>query len=69
MKIISGCDYCTSTLPTITIQTAGRTTTSICRACILESLQGIEEPGEYPTVIEDRDSDLDAIKKESHETT
>ena len=63
MKIVSGCDYCTSTLPTIVIQTTERLTTSICRACTLETLQGIEEPGEYPTVIEDRDSDLDALKK------
>jgi hypothetical protein len=44
--------------------TIGRSTSSICRACILETLKGIEEPGEYPTVIEDREAELAIIRGE-----
>lgn len=62
MKIISGCNYCSSTLPTIVIQTLGRVVYSICRACILEALKGVEEPGEYPTIIGDRDADLSTLR-------
>ena len=67
MKIASGCDYCHSTLPTIVIRTTRNSTHSICRACILEALKGIEEPGEYPIVIADREADLDTLKKADNE--
>ena len=63
MKIARGCNYCSSLLPTISIQTLGKVVYSICRACILEVLKEIEEPGEYPTIIEDRDADLGTIKQ------
>lgn len=63
MKITSGCYYCPSTLPTIVICTIGKQVSSLCRACILEALKGIEEPGDYPSIIEDRDVDLDTLKK------
>jgi hypothetical protein len=62
-----GCDFCPGTLPTIRLRstkyTAGKNLRiRICRACILVALKGIEEPEEYPSVIEDRDWVLETLR-------
>ena len=65
--IAQGCNYCESTLPTIRLRTTQLSNTRICRACILEALHAIEDPEEYPCIIEDRDADLDALKRSRKE--
>lgn len=71
MSIIArGCDYCTGTLPTIRLRTTQRVEDAnfrICRACILVALKAIEDPEEYPAVIEDRDAALGIIRRAHNE--
>ena len=65
--IACGCDYCDGALPTIRIRTnhpPGESAFRICRACILTALQAIEDPEEYPAIIEDRDADLGRLRRE-----
>ncbi|KKN83898.1 hypothetical protein LCGC14_0295510 [marine sediment metagenome] len=57
---IESCSFCTGTFPTLRLKTRFLEVVYVqmCRACILKALQEIEQPYEYPVVIEDRDLDL-----------
>ena len=63
LQVVKNCDYCPSTLPTVRIRSGMSLTSTLCRACALDILRAIEEPSEYPAVIEQRDDDLDAIRE------
>lgn len=63
LKIGNGCEYCLGSLPTVVITEKASISQRICRACILEALQAIEEPGEYPAIIERRDDALEIVRK------
>jgi hypothetical protein len=65
--VVRGCAFCDGTLPTIRLSTTqlggDNVRMCICRACILVALKEIENPSEYPAVIEARDCDLSVISQ------
>lgn len=64
LVLAEGCDYCSSRLPTIVLYSQKSTHKArMCRACCIETLSHIENPPEYPAVIENRDADLDILKR------